>query len=88
MTVFFQDIKNIDFPILRYLYLSYNQIETIEGISRVNLPALEEIYLSKYDNTEGFNKINKINSIRKTHMPILHQVLIRKSLFIKMQIRF
>ena len=42
-----KDISNIKFPQLKKLVLFRNNIETVEGLLRMDLPAIESFYISK-----------------------------------------
>ena len=46
-----KEISHISFPNLKYLVLIFNKISSIEGICKVYIPSLEQIYLSNRKNT-------------------------------------
>ena len=69
-----RDIQHISFPVLRWIYLDWNQIVCIEALCRVYMPRLEEIDLSNYHIISGYNYIVSLRPLRKCHWPHLIKI--------------
>ena len=65
-----RDIAHIHFPKLKSLSLSDNRIHSIEGLCRIRMPFLNELYLSPSSHYTGYNNINIIKELRKSSFKV------------------
>ena len=72
-----KDIKQIKFVKLVRIEISRNNICTIEGLHRILMPELKEIFLSNYDFIIVGNRINQITDLVKTKWSHLNMLSMR-----------
>ena len=68
-----KDISEIRFPHLRVISITRNNISTIEGLNRIFLPELKDIFLSTNFVRKVGNKIHRITDLMKTNWPCLNK---------------
>ena len=78
-----QEIKNVDFPNLKVIYLTSNQIESLEGLNRIHIPLLMKLNLSKYGKYEGQNFISSIAEFKKVNWKKMETIECGKTKIIK-----
>ena len=66
-----QEISTIKFPKLKKLSFSFNKINSIEGINKIYMPVLEQIYLSTNLLKEDNNEITFVTDLKKENFPSL-----------------
>ena len=63
-----KDIRLISFPQLRILNLSQNKIESVEGVPRMWMPRLQELYICTFFVNAGENRITRVKDLRKSSL--------------------
>ena len=69
-----KDISEVKFPYLYEISLSGNNIESIEGLSRIDMPLISQVYLSKNRLEKGNNEISQMTNVRKAPWPNLNRI--------------
>ena len=73
-----REIAHIYFTALTWLNLGRNKIESIEGLSRVQVPHICRLYLCPCGDSIDGNNITSVKVIRKADWPALEQLDISK----------
>ena len=73
-----KEITHIHFTALTYLGLGGNRIESIEGLTRVQMPHIEIVGLGTYTDNIDNNNITSVGVIRKAEWPDLQKIIIGK----------
>ena len=61
----YSPIEHINFSMLKVLQLDSTSIPSIEGLSRIEMPLLRRVYLSKGFNDKECDQVRSIEDIRK-----------------------
>lgn len=77
-----KEIGHIDFADLQYLKISGNGLESIEGINRIWMPVLKELWMHhELSDKQKKNFITSIDSLRKANLPLLEVLSISSPFF-------
>ena len=82
-----KEIFGFRFTNLKTLKLRNNQIESCEGLNRIQLPLLESFSIGKKRKYLDWNLVNKMMDMRKCYWPHLSLCYISKKQIIKITIR-
>ena len=66
-----KEIAHIHFTALTHLYLGDNRIESIEGLTRVQMAHIQVVVLGTYTDNIGNNNITSVGVMRKAAWPRL-----------------
>ena len=66
-----RDLADIGFPNLIETNLSFNQLESVEAVSRIYWPQLQKLFLGIDGISTEHNHVSKIASFSKAHCPML-----------------
>ena len=75
-------ISGIQFHGLSQLYLSGNNIESVEVFHRIRMPEVKEIHLQNGYRAAHLNYISNISQLRKSCFPNLNYFGLRKNFFL------
>ena len=73
-----KEIAHIHFTALTHLFLRGNRIESVEGLTRVQIPRIKIMFLCKKSDNIDNNNITSVGVIRKAAWPCLLWLGIRK----------
>ena len=66
-----KQLQHVAFPHLAELNIHGNEISSVEGLSRIFMPQLETLIISKIEDRIGFNHMIGMRDLRKSHWPDL-----------------
>lgn len=71
-----KEISHINFTKIKMLDVSFNNIDSIEGLNRIHLPTIEVLHLSKFLFNSDNNEIAFFQELKKVQFPKLTELRI------------
>ena len=74
-----QELKEVNFPFLQYLYLGGNMVESVEGFNQIYLPELRQLWISNVYHDKDDNNIRFLTNLKKGYWPKICGIALGKN---------